>query len=50
MKDEKATFYRFLMVAITDLDVLDPYPYDTNSAFFFLRVVSRRIFTDNVFQ
>lgn len=26
------------------------YPYDTNSAFSFLRVVSRRIFTDNVVQ
>lgn len=36
MKEGKATFYRFLMVAIMDLDFLDPFPYDTKSAFFFL--------------
>lgn len=50
MKEGKATFYRFLMVAFMDLDVLDPFPYDTKSAFFVLRVVTRRIFTDDVVQ
>ena len=40
IRKEKATFYRFLMVAIMELDLVDPFPYDTKSAFFYFFVFS----------
>lgn len=46
MKEGKPTFYRFLMVAIMDLDFVDPFPlWYKVRLFFSFRVVSSFLFS-----